>query len=110
MNPAREKGFAMRPWPPWPSKAAIFGFAVTKMTMQSALYYYAVCHMDEVRQLPRAMRGVRLTSIDAPEPFADGPLGTTNLYVIAIWRDKNINKPPRHTVAPALNLAAHATA
>jgi hypothetical protein len=47
---------------------------------------------------------------DAPEPFADGPLGTTNLNVIAIWRDKNINKPPRHTVAPALNLASDATA
>jgi len=40
--------------------------AVTKMTMQSALYHCTVCHMDEVRQLPRATRRVRFTSIDPP--------------------------------------------
>lgn len=67
-----------------------------EMTMQRGLYHHAVCHMDEVRQFPRPMGRVRFTPVDAPKPFADGSLGVANLDVVAIRRDENIDKSPRH--------------
>src|SRR5947208_676801 len=70
--------------------------SITEMTMQRGLYHHAVCHMDEVRQLPRPMGRVRFTPVDVPKPFADGSLGAANLDVVAIRRDENIDKSPRH--------------
>ena len=77
--------------------------AITEMTMQRGLYHHAVCHMDEVRQLPRPMRRVRFTPVDAPKPFADGSLGAANLDIVAIRRDENIDKSrAMYVIAPKL--------
>jgi hypothetical protein len=51
--------------------------AVTKMAMDRTLDDRAICNVNEIRKLPRAMRRICFTPIYPTETFAYGALSST---------------------------------
>src|ERR1700679_2779352 len=66
------------------------------MTMDRTLDARAICNVNEIRKLPRAMRRICFTPIYPAETFANGALSSTYFYVIAVWGNKYIDEPLRH--------------